>query len=143
MVCALRDTTGTSVLSDKSAAKVLAYLENRDERQLERPVERLASFDVLLDRCLAGIPTLSPIKVVDEQIADIRRLHDHFRNNFVHFVPKGWSIEKEGLPRIIKVALLAIELLMNSDRPMIHMSDQQRQRLVSDLQSIKLALEAA
>jgi hypothetical protein len=95
-----------------------------------------------MNRCVAGTPTFGPIKLVNEQIADIRRLHDQFRNNFAHFVAKGWSIEKPGLPRIIKAVLLAIEVLMNSDRLMIHMSDDQRQRLVSDLQSIKMALEA-
>jgi len=48
-----------------------------------------------------------------QQCRDIRRLHREFRNNFVHFIPTGWGIEKVGLPRIIGAALDVVEDLMN------------------------------
>jgi hypothetical protein len=42
----------------------------------------------------------------------IGALHEQLRNNFAHFTPKGWSIEKAGLPRMIGAALDAAEVLM-------------------------------
>ena len=50
-----------------------------------------------------------------QQRRDIRRLHREFRNNFIHFIPQGWSIEKVVLPRIIRAALDAAEALMRRD----------------------------
>jgi hypothetical protein len=34
-----------------------------------------------------------------------------FRNNFMHFTPKGWAIHVAGLPRIFRNALSVVEHL--------------------------------
>jgi hypothetical protein len=115
MVCALdrEDTSGLSVLSDNSEKKWAKWLEeSRDNPNLPKPKQELAHFDVLLKRCKAKLL----LDLTAGQEADIKRLHDHFRNNFAHFTPKGWSIEKAGLPRIIGAALYAVENLMSQAR---------------------------
>jgi hypothetical protein len=47
----------------------------------------------------------------DQQEKSIELLISHFRNEFEHFKPKGWSIEINMLPRIAIDALYAIKFL--------------------------------
>jgi hypothetical protein len=63
------------------------------------------------------------------QTRDVRRLHREFRNEFAHFVPKGWSIEKAGLPRIIRAALDTTEMLMAHPRVVRKLSGNRVRRL--------------
>jgi hypothetical protein len=79
MVCALADSTGTAVLTDKSAAQMLAWLSKRDEPRGKPPREWLAEFGVLLDRCLDTHRNRDPLVLKPEQLRDIKRLHDEFR----------------------------------------------------------------
>jgi hypothetical protein len=136
MVCALVDTTGTSVLRKQSAAEMLQWLEDRSENPGKPPIEWLASFGVLLDKCVdAGL------ELTAKQREDINRLHNYFRNNFMHFTPKGWSIEKAGLPRIIGAALDATERLMAVPKVAIHLDAVQQQRLQTAFASVRESLE--
>ena len=67
-------------------------------------------------RCLRGSHNCEPLVLTGQQCRDIRRLHREFRNNFVHFIPTGWGIEKVGLPRIVGAALDVVEDLMNEGK---------------------------
>jgi hypothetical protein len=133
MVCALADTTGTSILTEKSATKVLAW-HNADDAG-PHPDERLADFGDLLRRCIRrGL-----LKLTRKQCKDIRRLHREFRNNFVHFTPRGWSIEKAGLPRIVGAAIDATEVLIWQPR----MNEDQQPRLTDALTMVRSYLPAS
>jgi hypothetical protein len=137
MVCALADSTGTSILTEKSATEMLRWLDADPATRGQCPKERLADFGELLKRCIArsGLLELTP-----EQRKDIGRLHDHFRNNLVHFTPKGWSIEKAGLPRIVGATIDAAEVLM---RHVIgRMAEDQQQRLTDALATVRSHLPA-
>jgi hypothetical protein len=112
MVCALADTTGTSVLTPKSGGKLLDWLQSRDPDRGAPPEERLAEFGVLLEKSIRELG----LELSEQQEKDIRRLHDYFRNRFSHFIPMGWGIEKAGLPRIVEAALDAVEKLMAMNR---------------------------
>jgi hypothetical protein len=134
MVCALADTIGASVLEKESARLLLEYLESPEGKQ--PPEEKLAVFFELLKRCKRQkIVTLST-----DEMKDIRRFHRHFRNNFAHFTPKGWSIEKAGLPRIVGAALHAAEQLMNRPRVVLRMSGNNIRRLKKSLESSRASL---
>jgi hypothetical protein len=134
MVCALADTTGTSILTKKSAIEVLRWFDADPATREPQPVERLADFGELLKRCIARSDLLV---LTAKQRKDIRRLHDHFRNNFVHFTPKGWSIEKAGLSRIVGAAIDAAEVLMRQDNVMVHMDEDQQRRLTDVLTTVR------
>jgi hypothetical protein len=97
------------------------------------PEERLAPFLELLERCIAGTPIFDPLVLTPDQHEYIRALHDQLRNNFAHFTPKGWSIEKAGLPRMIGAALDATEVLMRRYYVIGQMEDDQQQRLTDAL----------
>ena len=106
MVCAYVDSSGTSILKKKSRGK---------KRKQPNHEGQLADFEDLLKCCVRGSHTCEPLVLTYQQRRDIRRLHREFRNNFIHFIPKGWSIEKVVLPRIIRAALDAAEALMRRD----------------------------
>jgi hypothetical protein len=129
MVCALADTTGTSVLTKKSGAELLTWIQSDSDQRGEPPKERLAEFDTLLDKSISELGLI----LTEQENKDIRRLHQYFRNRFAHFVPMGWGIEKTGLPRIIGAALFAIEYLMGSQRAAMHIDDEDRRRLKETL----------
>jgi hypothetical protein len=141
MVCAFADSTGTSVLEKKSAAKVLNWLNADEATRGEHPKEQLASFADLFRRCLRGSHNCEPLVLTREQCRDIRQLHHEFRNNFAHFTPKGWSIEKAGLPRIIAAALHAVEDLMGRSQLTSRMSEHSLRRLKNSLKVVRDSLE--
>ncbi|MCJ7598479.1 MAG: hypothetical protein MUO41_07610 [Methyloceanibacter sp.] len=76
-----------------------------------------------------------------QQKQDIRRLNDEFRNNFSHFTPKGWSIERIGLPRIVANALDAVAHLMRQPQVAYKLDEQQTRELEKNLASIRIALQ--
>jgi hypothetical protein len=131
MICAFADSSGTSILTKKSAAEMLDWLNADPAPRREYPNERLADFGELLHRCIAGNPNFEPLVLTPGQHDDIKRLHEHFRNNFAHFTPKGWSIEKAGLPRIVEIALHATEVLMNR-RQVTYRLDENQQRWLKE-----------
>jgi hypothetical protein len=136
MVCALLDSTGTSVLRRDSRVKMLDWLQDRGPERGDRPRGWLAAFDELLEACIGDLGlTLS-----GGQLRDIKRLHEYFRNKFVHFTPKGWGIEKAGLPRIIGAALYATEDLMGRDQVQRHMIDAERRRMKKALSATRASL---
>lgn len=138
MVCALRDTSGVSVLDKKSAREMMKWF---DTRKGEPPEERLADFSTLLARCRkSSCMDGQPLKLSRAQADDIARLHKRFRNNFAHFVPKSWSIEKAGLPRIVRAALDAIENLMRHSRVLYKLSGNKKRRLAQRLKTIRATL---
>jgi hypothetical protein len=141
MVCAFADTTGTSVLEEKSGARMLEWLQNREGDRGKEPKTRLAEFGVLLERCMTKRPNYEPLVLSDGSLKDIKRLHKEFRNNFAHFTPKGWSIEKEGLPRIARAAIDAIEWLMSQDQVRYRMTGNRSRRLKGNLQAARAALQ--
>jgi hypothetical protein len=121
MVCACAVGTGSSVLEKKSAKKKSAK-------------EKLAPFGRLLQWCIAGRkPILDPLVLTPKQRKDIERLHDRFRNDFAHFVPQGWGIEKAGLPRMIRATLDAAGELMHRYYVIGHMDEDQQKRLTDAL----------
>jgi hypothetical protein len=82
-----------------------------------------------------------PLKLSATQMRDLHKLHDHFRNNFLHFTPKGWCIEAAGLPRIVLTAVEAAErLMLNTQHVRMHLSGNQIRRLEKCATAIRVSL---
>jgi hypothetical protein len=113
---------------------MLNYLETLEGGQ---PQERLADFITLLKRYRKKYPC--PGMTV-EQLKYIHKLHKQFRNNFAHFVPTGWVIEVAMLPPIIESALDLIEMAMQQDQVVMHLSGNRKRRLVRNLAVTRAAL---
>jgi hypothetical protein len=133
MVCALVDTTGVSVLRKSSAREVLTWLEADIEMRGKPPKECLADFVDLFERCRKRFD----LKLTSRQLQDIVNLNNTFRNNFVHFTPSGWAIEKVGLPRMIGSALHGVENLISQPRVLVHLDEDDQLRLTTALNTIE------
>lgn len=110
MVLALWWGNGLHALRDRVAAKWLEAYRNGGPF----PVEKLDEFlnlyaKVKDDKLLPGLGArnFTPGATHDESM---RRLND-LRNQFIHFTPKGWSIELALLPKVCLDALDLIEWL--------------------------------
>ena len=141
MVCAFVDSSGTLILEKKSRAKTLKWYNTDATTRGEHPKERLADFGDLLKVGLRGSHNREPLLLTRQQCRDIRRLHE-FRNDFIHFTPKGWPIEKAGLPRIVGAALDAAEGLMRRDYVTRLLDVDQQQRLQQRLTDALAAVRA-
>jgi hypothetical protein len=126
--CAIADTTGTNVLSEKSARKMLDFLEGTSKQY---PGEFLADFKTLMNR--------ANVELLPQDAKDIGMLHD-FRNEFVHFTPKGWSIGAAGLPRITDAALRLVERLMQSEPVRYRLTGNQQRRVRGSTKAVRTAL---
>jgi hypothetical protein len=111
MVMALRGSDNLNCLKDKVAAEWLrAY---RAGEQL--PEEKLDNFldlykKINKPRKMTSYMHSKPFKPSGTQGSSIKKLSS-LRNDFVHFVPKGWSLEVTGLPQIFLDCLNIIDFL--------------------------------
>jgi hypothetical protein len=99
LVCAIKDTSGTNILDKRSAIAMLGWFEKSDEDQ---PRQHLDRFVVLLKKYKKKYPVPG---LPNQQIKNLCKLNNEFRNNFVHFIPQGWSIDEAIFPPLIESAL--------------------------------------
>ena len=138
MVCALNDTSGVNVLADRSARETLEW---HDAPKGTMPNQWLAGFESLLTRCQdKSRMEDEPLVLTKEQLKDLRRLHEEFRNNFSHFTPMSWSIEIAGLPRIVGTAVDCIEYLMGCTQALIKLTGNQKRRLSKNIKETRALL---
>ncbi len=111
MVLALRGTNGLNVLTKERASQWMAAYKRGDSKY---PELRLDSFLNLYDKIKSDrmemsvdSQALKPSSTQDQSIKTLNRL----RNEFIHFVPQGWSLELHGLPRIADDCLDVISFL--------------------------------
>ena len=128
-------TSGIEVMDKKSARKWSAWYETMEGLP---PAERLADFNTLLWRyCRKLRRDGRATDVTRKNLRDVLRLHREFRNSFAHFTPKGWAIEKAGLPRIVGTAIDWSGRLMLDDDVSYRLEAHQRRRLSKSLKVIK------
>jgi hypothetical protein len=130
LVCAIKDSTGTNVLTKKSAEATLAWLENPTGVY---PAPYLEHYPTLSKKYRKKYPDCS---ITLQQLKDLKKLHSEFRNQFTHFAPMQWSIEEAGLPRITKAALDLIEESMQRHQVEIHLTCDMKRNLAENLQTI-------
>lgn len=146
-VCAMSGSAGVGALDKKSQNAVNTHIEeSRTNDEAQWPQVRLADFNELLKRaeqaeCMNYLGG-TPLTLTKQEREDLKRLHKVFRNNFIHFTPKGWSIESVGLPRIILTAFKATETIM-LHHPAPHVDTIQKKVLARDLKAIEATLASA
>lgn len=112
-VCFLTRTDGLGALDGESSGKTYEKLygeagngRNLDNPDFRWPRPRVESLPVLLGRLPADLTDDLPDARKDHGFGlsgDLQRFHQ-WRNRFVHFPSTGWSIEMDGLPRIVRRA---------------------------------------
>jgi len=105
-------------------------------RRTKKGIERLISLDDALRICQDGewMGTLhggKPLELTESQKYSIQKLKKSLRNNFEHYIPKGWSIEIHGLPGIAMGILDIIRFLSVETFRYQHLNQGQRRRIKS------------
>lgn len=110
MVIALRHSDGLLTLKDKIAAQWLKWYREGGEF----PRQKLDNFQNLYKKVQGD----GMLRYVNSKRFEAGPQHDRavkklneLRNEFIHFVPKGWSLELTGLPEICLDCLEIIEFL--------------------------------
>jgi hypothetical protein len=111
MVLALRGGNGLNCLKDEIAEKWLRAYKTGGKY----PKEKLDRFLNLYKKVkkperMKFYGHSKAFKPLGSQGESVKRLN-RLRNEFVHFVPKGWSLEISGLPQIFFDCLNIIEFL--------------------------------
>jgi len=136
-VCALKGTDANSVVTHTKKG------------------DRLISFGEALKRCqdpeeMCMTVMARALELSAPQRTSIDLLRNLLRNNFEHFVPRGWSIEIHGMPQIAMDVLDAIQFLALDSGTYVSLDDEQQEMIRSYvgqakqmLQDSKLYQEAA
>jgi hypothetical protein len=140
MVLALAGTDGCGALTDKSQRLNREWL---DKLTNQRPRRDMAPYAVLLSRVHDPKLMEGPALVTSrEQFRNLERLNE-LRRGFAHFNPTGWGIEINYMLAIMPDALAAIEFLLEQqDRPQIHLSSCQKDRVRSALTTARRSFKA-
>jgi len=108
--------------------------------------EKLISFDKALEMCQnpSVMGTLFTSRVLDlskSQKDSIRRLKKELRNNFEHYIPRGWSIEIHGMPKIAIDVLDVVRFLAVETGTYIHLNQAQMKKVKSHVYQSKRLLK--
>jgi hypothetical protein len=139
MVIALRQGNGLLALKDNIAAQWLRA--NREGG--EYPVEKLDNFlnlykKVKSDRMLCYGHSKKYVATPDHN-RSVKKLNE-LRNEFIHFVPKGWSLEVTGLPEICLNCLEVIEFLAWESGNITLYEENQQERVRSAVKNTRKVL---
>lgn len=111
MVLALRGPNSLNVLTDKCTKEWLAAYESGSGKY---PVQKLDGFMNLYKKIKSERMLMYDhsrvFKPSGTQGGSVKKLNS-FRNDFIHFTPKGWRIEVSGLPQIVDDCLNIISFL--------------------------------
>lgn len=111
MVLALRGTNNIDVLTKDCAIEWLAAYERGDGQYPEQKLDKFLNlYKKVKSERMKMYVNSQPLKPSGTQGRSVRKLNA-FRNDFIHFVPKGWSIEVTGLPQIVDDCLNIISFL--------------------------------
>lgn len=142
-VCALRgvDTAGINVLTEKSAKEMWQWLDVDSHKipHPEAPLERLAPMLDLFKRVKSARYLQEPqrLSATLQITRDIKKLNS-LRNEFGHFVPKSFSLEISGLPRIASRCCDIIEHLTLAHPTFSHhMTGNKNRRLKQALATLR------
>ena len=105
-------------------------------RRTKKGRGRLISFDEALEMCqdkawMGTLITGQALTLTESQKESIRTLKETLRNNFEHYVPRGWSIEIHGLPRIAIDALDVVRFLAVETGRYQHFNQSQKRMVRS------------
>jgi len=113
MVSALRGTNGLAVLTPECARAWMDAYRNRTPYPKEKLDDFLNLYKKIKSNLMLQYGQSKKFTPKGQQGWSIKKLNA-LRNEFIHFTPKGWSLEVSGLPSICEDLLSIIDFLANS-----------------------------
>ncbi len=133
MVLALRGSNGLAALRDDVAEEWL----KAHEAGGPYPSERLDSFQGLYAKIKGDRMRVfghsKPFAPKGSQGRSVKLLNS-LRDEFIHFTPKGWSLELSGLPKMCLDCLDVIEFLYRDSGNVVLYEESQHRRVQSSLE---------
>ncbi len=110
---------------------VLQRNKKGDVRRNKKGKGHLIGFRTAMKQCQdpSVVGAARALRLSQEQYGSISKLHGLLRNNFEHYVPKGWSIEIHDMPQIAMDVLDAICFLALRTGAAIHLTSDQKKRV--------------
>ena len=143
-VCHLLTTAEpVGAVTEKNTSEWLTYFErSRSDRQIMRPKTHLMNLPDLLKAARkpnsAGDRSNSVgVSLSDEELAWLKRIHDNIRNQFVHFAPKGWSIDVGGVSDLAKLIARLVQQILDFGWGFRHKDNEWRAALTQNLQLLR------
>jgi hypothetical protein len=132
IVGSISGTANLGALTPNSAKK---WLEVYRSGGTDYPEERMDAFPALYEK-MRGERDFPENPEVDD---DVRRL-TRYRNDFIHFLRKGWSIEVRGFPRIFRNCLDVIEYLAWDPGGFFWSEDELRNHARTEIETVRRLL---
>ena len=108
--------------------------------------DRLISFSEALkrtqeDKWMRQFTHSRTLSLTSDQKQSIKKLGEDIRNNFEHFIPKGWSIEISGMPKIVSDVVEVIDFLaFSSGNPLWDTELDHERRIRNAIDTIRKVL---
>lgn len=139
-VCHLSTTAQPiGAITDKNTAEWMKYFEESRTNPAAEPPEKtylLNAYDLAKRIRMpnsAGDGAPNAVTITDAELQWIKRIHDEVRNEFIHFSPKGWSLEVSGIPELAKLVSRIIGEIIHHGWAFRHQSSEWIAKLQSDL----------
>lgn len=129
-------------VTKQNAGEWLEYLErSRIDGEARAPRTYLLSLPGLLKAArkphsAGDRSNANGVRVTDSELSWLCRFHDDVRNQFVHFEPRGWSLEVSGIPGLAQLISRIIGDIIDSGYAFRHQSEAWREALRCDLQAL-------
>lgn len=140
-VCHLTTTAApVGAVTKRNAAEWMEFFNERHVNPtMELPKTELMTLPELLKAARkpnsAGNGS-DGVEISDSELSWLRRFHEDIRNQFVHFEPKGWSIEVSGIPEIAQLVARIIGEIVQIGWAFRHLDLAQREDMGRDLQTL-------
>lgn len=146
-VCHLTTTAAPlGAVTKRNAEDWISYFnQSRENQDTKPPDTKLMNLPELLKAirkqgAAGGNTNSAPIAISDKELAWLNRLHDEFRNQFVHFAPMGWSIEVSGVPQIGQIIARIINDINDRGWAFRHLDPTKRNAMILDLEHLTEAI---
>lgn len=145
-VCHLTTTAApVGAVTKKNASEWLKYFDDMSANpRAEPPKTKLMSLPDLLKAVRKpnsfGGGSRKGIAINDTELAWLTRIHNEFRNQFVHFSPAGWSFEISGVPKIARLVARIIKDIFDRGYGFRHLDEGQRQNMSRDIELLSKAI---
>jgi hypothetical protein len=130
MVLSLRHGNGLLALSDESHSAWMAAYDKGETLPPEKLDTYLNLYKKVKHKEWGQIGGNTRFAPAGTEGGDIKRLNS-LRNEFIHFTPKGWSLEVDGLPRIALAAARLISFLALETNNVFWHSAEAREHLLN------------